>query len=229
MIRTLLRSLASLLLTAVLASSLAAPPVHADAGRFLAAPSTTELQAEIDSLTAAGTRTPSPEQKARLEDLNQLASTIRRSDDRAQLRNDSTHNIGLFLRYKKDPPEAAARLQVLGPAQESDDDFELLGIYVPAGVTLQWGQGGQPPSGAGPAPGPRVARVLAGQQLRVADAPLATETPDVGSSQEASVGYSLNLPIFALLEPEAAAAIAAEVPTLSQAELDAQRANAPTD
>lgn len=228
MIRKLLRSLACLLLTAALASILAAP-VHADAGRFLAAPSTTELQAEIDSLTAAGTGQPSPAQKARLEDLNQLASAIRRSDDRAQLRNASSHNIGLFLRYKKDPPESAASLQILGPAQESDDDFELLGIYVPAGVTLQWGQEAQPPSGAGPAAGPRVARVLAGQQLRLADAPVTPESPGVGSSQEASVGYSLNLPIFALLEPEAAASITAEVPNLSQAELDAQPANAPTD
>lgn len=228
MIRTLLRSLACLLLTAALASSLAAP-VHADAGRFLAAPSTIELQAEIDSLTAASTGHPSPEQKARLEDLNQLATAIRRSDDRAQLRNASSHNIGLFLRYKKDPPEAVASLQVLAPAQDSDDDFELLGIYVPAGVTLQWGQEGQPPSGAAPASGPRVARVLTGQQLRLADAPLATAPAGVGSSQDTDVGYNLNLPIFALLEPEAAGTIAAEVPNLSQAELDAQRANAPTD
>ncbi|MFM7265607.1 MAG: hypothetical protein ACKOZW_08495 [Cyanobium sp.] len=203
--------------------------MRADAGRFLTSAANADLQAEIDSLSTTGSRNPSAAQQARLEDLKQLAAAIARSDDRAQLRNDSTHNIGLFLRYKKDPPGAKAALQILGPSQEIDDDFELVGLYVPAGVTLAWDQDRQPPGGAAAAPGPRVARVLEGQRLHLADVPAAPETPDAKTLPDAAVGYSLNLPIFALLEPGAAAALVADIPNLSQVELDGQRPNAPTD
>jgi hypothetical protein len=217
MIRTLLRSFVCLLLSACLSFSHASP-VGADAGRFLTSPSAAELQAEIESLSAASAKNPTPEQRARLEDLNLLALAIGRSDDRAQLRNDSAHNIGLYLRYKKDPPSTPASLSVLGPAQESDDDFELVGLYIPAAVTVQWQQGGQ-----AAADGPRVARVLEGQRLLLGDGVVDSASPTSG------VGYSLNLPIFAFLDPKEATTIVAEVPSLSQADLDGQPANAPTD
>ena len=222
-----LRSLVGLVLSAVLACSLAAP-VRADAGRFLNAPANADLQAEIDSLTSPSRSLPSPQQQDRLEDLNALAAAIGRSDSRAQLRNDSTHNIGLFLRFKKAAPDAAVALQILGPAQETDDDYAVVGLYVPAGVALTWDLERQPPGGVAAAPGPRVARVLEGQRLRLADAPT-DATPEGTPPQDTALGYSLNLPLFALLEPGAAKALATEVPSLSQGDLDARRPDAPTD
>lgn len=217
MISTILRPLVCLLLSALLGLSLATP-VAADAGRFLTTTTTAELQAEIDGLNAAGGPNPTPEQQSRLEDLNQLALAIRRSDGRAQLRNDSTHNIGLYLRYKKDPPNTPAPLRVLGPDQESDDDYELVAFYVPEGVTLQWGQ-----RVLAAAPGPLLARVLEGQRLRLGDGVVDAV------NGESRIGYTLNLPVFSLLQSDASSAVAADVPSLSQADLDAQIPDAPTD
>lgn len=209
---TLPRRLLPLLISLMLLLGLAEPG-HADAGRFLTSPSTTELQAEISSLSTAAASL-SPERRQRLEDLNRLATAIAASDDRAQLENASSHSIGVFLRYKKDRSGSPVALSLLGPGQQSDDDFALLGVYVPAEVALHWGAGGAPAS-----PGPRVARVLEGEVLRITDA-----TTETGAA-----AYSLNLPVFALLEADSAQAITSSLPTFSQADLDAQPPTAPAD
>jgi hypothetical protein len=143
-----------------------------------------------------------------------LASAIARSDDRAQLHNDSRHNVGVFLRNKKDPSRTPAPFTVLGPGQETDDDYELVGFYVPAAVSLRWEPGGAPAAAR-----PRVARLLEGQPLRLTDP----------AADPAATTYSLDLPVFALLPADSAAALVAELPAFSQAELDAQPVTAPTD
>ena len=67
-----------------------------------------------------------------------------RAAGRAQLRNDSTHNVGVYLRLKKAPPASPAPFSVLAPGEETDDDFDLVGLYVPAEVSLRWDAGGAP-------------------------------------------------------------------------------------
>jgi hypothetical protein len=143
-----------------------------------------------------------------------------RADGRAQLRNDSTHHIGVFLRFKKDPPASPAPFAVLAPGHETDDDFDLVGLYLPAEVALNWEAGGAPAAAA-----PRVARVPASQQLQLGD-PIAD--PAAPAAPQAPA-YLLNLPLADLLDGRAAAALTAELPAFSQAELDAQPETAPTD
>lgn len=142
-----------------------------------------------------------------------------RADGRAQLRNDSSHNVGVFLHFKKDPPERLAPFVVLAPGHETDDDFNLVGLYLPADVALNWEAGGAPASAA-----PRLARVPDGQQLLLSD-PIA----DAAEPVAAEPAYRLNLPLADLLDGRAAAALTAELPALSQADLDAQPESAPTD
>jgi hypothetical protein len=142
-----------------------------------------------------------------------------RADGRAQLRNDSSHNVGVFLHFKKDPPDSPAPVAVLAPGHETDDDFDLVGLYLPADVALNWDAGGSPASAA-----PRLALVLDGQQLRLSD-----PITDPAEPAVAEPAYRLNLPLADLLDDKAASSLTAELPTLSQADLDAQPESAPTD
>lgn len=142
-----------------------------------------------------------------------------RAAGRAQLRNDSTHNVGVYLRFKKDPPTSPAPFSVLAPGEETDDDFDLVGLYVPAEVSLRWDAGGAPA-----AADPRVASVVAGQQVRLSD-----PAPDPADPAAQAAAYDLDLPLLDLLAGKAAAELTAELPAFSQAELDAQPATAPTD
>lgn len=155
----------------LLTFSLAVPadPARADAGHYLSSPSYAELIAELDTLQSSpgeAPRTLSAEQQRRLADLTVLRTAIAASDDRAQIHNFSHHNVGIFARYKKEPLSTPATFYVLGPGHETDDDFELVGLYVPAGVKLEWGEGG---GAAASNAGPRIARVLEGQPVRLAD------------------------------------------------------------
>ena len=110
----------------------------------------------------------------------------------AQLRNDSTHNVGVYLRFKKDPPASPAPFSVLPPGEETDDDFDLVALYVPA------------------APGPRLASVVAGQQVRLSD-----PAPDPADPAAQSPAYGLDLPLLDLLAGKAATSISAAPPKSS--------------
>lgn len=143
-----------------------------------------------------------------------------RADGRAQLRNDSSHNVGVFLHFKKDPADTPATFAVLAPGHETDDDFDLVALYLPAAVALSWEAGGAEAAAA-----PRIARIAAGQQLRLSDP---AENPPAAAAQD-NTPYLLNLPQQDLLDAQAASGLIAELPSLTQAELDAQPETAPTD
>jgi hypothetical protein len=146
-----------------------AAPAHADAGRYLSSDSYAEVIAELRTLQSSpgeAPRTLNAQQQQRLADLTALRTAIAASDDRAQIRNASHHSVGVFARYKKEPASTPASFYVLGPGHETDDDFELVGLYVPAGVRLEWGDGG---GSAASTATPRVARVLEGQKVRLTD------------------------------------------------------------
>jgi hypothetical protein len=236
-----------------------AAPARADAGRYLYTPSYAELIAELATLQPApgeAPRTLSAEQQLRLADLTALRTAIAASDDRAQIRNASHHRVGVFARYKKEPPTTPATFYVLGPGHETDDDFELVGLYVPAGVKLEWGAGG---GAAASTAGARIARVLEGQPVRLTDgvaaapaasaaaasapaAPTARSTygtygsntkplpvagaPTATTAAPEAVTYALNLPLFSLGSSSEAVAT---LPDLSQAELDRLPETAPLD
>lgn len=196
-------------------------PARADAGRWLGSPSYGELSSEIVTLrpkAGAQGQSLTADQQKRYDDLLVLQSAIARSDDRAQVDNRSQHSVGVFARYKKAPADSRAEFFVLGPGHETDDDFELVGLYLPAGVALEWGDG----HGVAAAPAPRLARLLEGQRLRVSDpAPV-----DPADETSAGPAYRLDLPSFAVVSRSEQVA---DLPALSQDDLDAHPETAPVD
>lgn len=199
-----------------------AAPAHADPGRYLSSPAYAELTSELNTLQSspgAPTRTLNAEQQRRLADLSALNMAIAASDDRAQILNATHHSIGVFARYKKELPSTPATFYLLGPGHETNDDFELVGLYVPAGVALAWGDGG---GGAAITAGARIAPVLDGQTVCLTDpvAPAssaaASLTVQANQTPEA-VTSALNLPVFSL---DTRREGVATLPALSQVELD---------
>ena len=216
-------------------------PVHADAGRFLAGSDYAELSAELAALQgafAAAKTPPTAAQQQRLADLEALERQIARSDDRAQLRNRTSHNLGLYARSKKVPADQPPSFYVLAPGHSSDDDFDLVALLIPAGVSLGWGEGGET---AAISTGPRVVRVLEGQQLAVRELSPADEGPEAAAQAAAAtpaaasggkavaaapVTYQLSQPPFQVLarwEPQL------KLPELSQVALVQERETAPVD
>lgn len=179
-------------------------PAHADAGAFLASASYSDLQVALE-------QNHDPQRQA---DLEQLSAAIAASDDRAQLSNASSHNIGVFARYKKDPVDAAASFYVLAPGHETDDDYELLALLVPPQVAVNWSESGAVAAAATP----RLLRILEGVQLSLSDP--ASAAPD------GAVTYQLNLPAFSV---DTSLAGVTDVPGFSQSQLDLELETAPLD
>ena len=200
-----------------------------------------ELSAELTALQgafAAAKTPPTAAQQQRLADLEALERQISRSDDRAQLRNRTSHNLGLCARFKKDPADKPPSFYVLAPGHSSDDDFDQVALLIPAGVSLGWGEGGE---AAAISTGPRVDRVLEGQQLAVREAAPVAEGPAAAAQGAAAtpaaasggkavavapVSYQLSQPPFQVLarwEPQLT------LPELSQVALDQERETAPVD
>jgi hypothetical protein len=199
-------------------------PVLADAGRYLGSASYAQLTAELETLRestgAGGSPAEQAEQRRRLADLQALQRAIAASDDRSQVSNRSSHSIGVFGSYKKEPASQPASFYVLGPGHSTDDDYELVGVYVPAGVSLRWDADG----GAQATSAPRIARLLEGQQLKVTD-PSSDVTP-VAPPPVSAVTYQLSLPVFAV---DASSKAVASLPSISQALLDMEPETAPLD
>jgi methionine-rich copper-binding protein CopC len=193
----------------VLALLVPLAPAHAAATSPASAPSLASLRQELDALQGQqGLYT--IQQARRLADLSRLETALAESDHRPTVDNATVHNLGVFVRSKRQAGDLPASFAVLAAGEETDDDFETVALFIPANVSVSWA-GREPDSGATPA---RVVRLLPGEHLRVNDA------------EGTKGGYVLNLPAFAL---ETEASDLAAIPTLSQAELDAQPATAPVD
>lgn len=226
-LRPLLRWIGALSGLLLLCLTVAPSLARADAGRWLTSPTTLELSQELLSLQGPdGGPAPSlsTSQQQRLADLIVLERAIATSDERSQVRNASSHNLALFTLSKKALPGTAASLGVLAPGHETDDDFSVVALVVPASVSLQWGEAG---SAAAEASG-RLLRLPEGAVLRVSDPaadPVAAANAGQGS-EPGPLAYQLSLPPFALQQtlPDGS-----EAPALSQAELDAQPESAPVD
>ena len=155
------------------------------------------------------------------------------------MRNRTGHNLGLFARYKKDPAGQPPTFYVLAPGHSTDDDFDLVALLIPSGVSLGWGEAGV---SAAISSGPRVVRVLEGQQLAVRE-PAALAAVGAGAGQQAASAtaaapadgksvdpatttYQLSQPPFQVLarwDPQS------KLPEWSQLALDQERETAPLD
>ena len=178
----------------------------------MAASSPRATDGSLSHLQAALEQTRDPQ---RLAELQQLQQALASSDDRAQVSNDSSHQLGIFARYKKDAADSAAQFFVLGPGHQTDDDYDILAVYVPAQVGLSWSDGGSVPS----TQGARILTILDGEQLSISD-------PGGDAAADQSVNYELSLPAFRV---ETGSASITAVPQLSQAELDETPESAPLD
>jgi hypothetical protein len=195
-------------LLALLALVFPLAPAQAELSSNDTSPAWQQLRKELDTLQGQqGIYT--IQQARRLADLSRLDTALADSNDRPTVDNATTHNLGVFVRSKRQAADQPATFAVLGAGQETDDDAETVALYVPANVPVSWA-GREPDSGATPV---RVARLLPGEDLRVSEA-------------EGGKGYVLNLPAFTL---DTEASDLAAFPSFSQAELDAQPANAPVD
>lgn len=167
-----------------------------------------QVRKELDSLqNQPGIYT--TQQAKRLADLSRLETAIDDTSNRPTVDNATAHNLGVFVRGKRQAAEQPASFAVLAAGHETDDEVETIALFIPANVPVSW-PGRPAESGATPA---RVARLLPGQELQVRDG-------------EGETGYRLNLPAFAL-ETESTDLTA--LPALGQGELDAQPETAPVD
>ena len=171
-------------------------------------PAWQQLRKELDSLqNQPGIYT--TQQAKRLADLSRLETAIDGPGNRPTIANNTAHNLGVFVRAKRQAAEQPATFAVLAAGHETDDDVETVALFVPANVPLSW-PGRQAETASTPA---RVARLLPGEELRVSE--------PVGAK-----GYQLSLPAYAL---ETESPDLAALPSLSQEELDAQPETAPVD
>ena len=136
-------------------------------------------QEALAQLDAALAKAPAQE---RLADLTRLKDAITASTDRAQISNESSHQIGLFARYKKADPLQAAEFYVLAPGHRTDDDFEPVALLIPPAVGLDWTANrlAADPSAA------RLLTILSGEQLTISD----PEPTPVSSNQPATQSLS---------------------------------------
>lgn len=132
---------------------------------------------------------------------------------RATLSNASSHNLGLFARYKKMPLDQDPVFYVLAPGHTTDDDYDVLALYVPANVSVIWPGDGSPRLS-------RTAEALplpAGKELEVSDALSDEPTP---------LAYSLSLPA----SPRGQSVLSSAVlPNFDQTALDSEAETAPLD
>jgi hypothetical protein len=195
-------------LAALVAVLLPPAPAQAASTPTEAPPAVAALRQELDSLQKQpGLYT--SQQARRLADLSRLETAIGPATDRPTVDNATTHNLGVFVRGKRQDPEQPAPFAILGAGHETDDDAETVALFLPADVPLSW-PGHPAETGTTPA---RVARLLPGQELSV-------------SEGEGGKGYRLNLPAFSL---ETDSPDLAALPSLSQADLDTQPETAPVD
>jgi hypothetical protein len=192
----------ALSLVTLVAVLLPLAPAHAATPSAVA-----QLRQELDSLQNQPVYT--SQQARRLADLSRLETAIGPAAEQPTVDNATTHNVGVFVRGKRQAPDQPVPFAVLAAGHETDDDAETVALLIPANEPLSWP--GHPAENG--VPSPRVVRLLPGQELSVRDG-------------EGGKGYQLNLPAFRV---ETESPDLAPLPTLSQVDLDAQPETAPVD
>jgi hypothetical protein len=185
---------------------LIAPPSWADPD-LTTTPEYAEVTQAIDALlnpkpAAPGALKPKPEDvQQQLGDLKLQKYILETTQDWARCRNETGKTLGVYAHKPKQP--AANTLFYLADGQSTDDDWNCDGIYLPSGTNL-----------AGKTlTEPEAVKIVAGTRL------VAKVNPETGA-------VALNVPpakIFKAGEGDWS------IPTLAQADIDAQKPNAPID
>ena len=193
-------------------SVLVAPPAWADRGKLMKSSDYAEVtQAITDLLNAQNSSNQKPERfEQQLADLQWQKYILETAESHAQCVNQTGKTLAIYAQPKKAVATQAPTLYFLGNGQETDDDFICKGLYLPAGTKVSFSladaQGQELTSAI-------ALRILDGTQL------IATATPDTGV-------ISTNLPPIQIFNAGEGTWV---IPTLTQADIDAQPPNAPQD
>lgn len=126
----------ALVLVALVAVLLPLAPAHAAGPPPDIAPAWQQLRKELDSLqNQPGIYT--TQQAKRLADLSRLETAIDDTSNRPTIDNNTAHNLGVFVRAKRQAAEQPASF-VLAAGHETDDDVETIALFVPANVPVSW-------------------------------------------------------------------------------------------
>ena len=186
-------------------------PALADRGKFMKSPDYTEVTQSINALLQAKD---DPESDISTDELQQQMGNLQlqkyileTSDERASCTNATGKNLAVYLRPKKAPATQASTLYYLGANQTTDDDFTCTGIYLPAESQAVFG----PLLPVEELADPIALKIVEGTQFTATANPegvLAFDAP----AQIIPAGTSNWV-----------------IPTLTQADIDTQRPNAPQD
>lgn len=189
-----------------------AQPSWADRGKFMKSPDYTEVtQAIADLLKTreSSDEPPTAEFQQKLANLQFQKYVLETADGRSQCANETGKTLAVYTQPKKTPASQPPTLYYLANGQVTDDDYDCKGIYLPAETKISFS-----PIDEGQAlTEPWAIRIVDGTQL------IAKTNPDTGV-------FELNVPAAQMFK---AGAGNWSIPTLTQAEIDAQAANAPTD
>ncbi|MBF2026238.1 MAG: hypothetical protein IGS48_05660 [Oscillatoriales cyanobacterium C42_A2020_001] len=195
----------ALIVCVLLLNVLLVRPALADAGKFIKTPEYAEVtQAIADLKNPEKTTDLAPETiQQKLSNLQFQKYILETAESRSICRNETGKTLGIYTKSKK---AALPTISFLGAGQVTDDDVECVGIFLPAGSKVASG------NSEGFAD-PVVAKFVPGTQLT------ATADPETGMINFNAPGSGF----FKTGEIDWA------IPTLTQAEVEAQAPNAPVD
>lgn len=191
---------------------IAQPSFAAERGKFMNTPDYTEVMQEIEALVQGkdnpdlGLTEVKFQQK--LAALQLQKYILETSEERATCTNTTGKNLGVYLKPKKAPTAQPGTLYYLGDSETTDDDFTCIGVYLPATAQVAF----SPVEAAQELTEPIALKIVQGTQL-------------VATADSKTGVISLNAPAQVIKAGE----LNWSIPTLAQADLDAQKPNAPKD
>lgn len=187
-----------------------AQPSWADAGKYQKTTAYQDVTQTLDRLiqTPEDAGLDPAQLQQQIADLRWQKYILETAENRAQCRNQTGHVLGIYAKFKKDPANAPSTLYYLADGQAIDDDWECTGIVLPANTPVAIA-----PTAVQTLAEPTLLTVVPGAQVSV------TSNPTTGAIE-------VNVPP---LQVVSASAATEPLPTLTQAEIDAQLPNAPID
>ncbi|OLP17065.1 hypothetical protein BST81_17040 [Leptolyngbya sp. 'hensonii'] len=202
-----------LITVVILASLLLNQPAWADAGKFKRSPDYAEVVQAIDTLLQSKDNPEAsltPEQlQLKLADLQLQKYILETSETRASCRNATGKTLAVYLRSKKVPADQPGTLYYLGDGQTTDDDFACQGVFLPAGSVVTF----SPLDSAQELTEPLALKIVEGTQFAIDRNP---ETGVVAFNLPPAQSFKVGEGTWS-------------IPSLTQADIDAQVPNAPAD
>lgn len=193
----------------VLVNFVMTPPAWADAGKFMKTPEYTEVTQTINNLLNSPEKSDlsAAEIQQKLGNLRLEKYIMETAEERSQCRNETGKTLAVYTKSKKAPANQPSTLYYLGTGQKTDDDYVCEGIYLPSGAKLALA-----PTDVLDLTDAIALKIVPGTQL------VAKANPEGA--------VDLNIPPAKILK---AGEGSLAIPNLTQADINAQLPNAPTD